>query len=70
MCTKETQILDNLKKQLGFANKTNIEELKNMIKINCGKYMTNMKGFTELFYPSLTDSLNIYSSLMIFVATY
>lgn len=53
MCTRETQVLDNLKKRLGFANRTNFEELKNMIKINCAKYMVNLKGFTEEYYPSL-----------------
>ena len=70
MCTRETQVLDNLRKRLGFANRTNIEELKNMIKINCEKYMTNLKGFTEEFYPSLTDGLNVYSSIQMFVAQY
>lgn len=70
MCTKETQILENLKKRLGFANRTNIEELKNMIKINCAKYMANLKSFTEEFYPSLTDGINVYSSIQMFVAQY
>ena len=70
MCTRETQVLDNFRKRLGFTNRTNIEELKNMIKINCEKYMTNLKGFTEEFYPSLTDGLNVYSSIQMFVAQY
>ena len=70
MCTRETKILENLKKRLGFANRTNIEELKNMIKINCAKYMANLKSFTEEFYPSLTDGLNVYSSIQMFVAQY
>ena len=70
MCTRETQVLDNLKKRLGFANRTNIEELKNMIKINCAKYMVNLKGFTEEYYPSLTDGINVYSSIQMFVAQY
>lgn len=70
MCTKETQVLDNLKKRLGFANRTNIEELKNMIRINCAKYMANLKGFTEEFYPSLTDAINVYSSIQMFIAQY
>ena len=70
MCTRETQVLDNLKKRLNFANRTNIEELKNMIKINCAKYMVNLKGFTEEYYPSLTDGINVYSSIQMFVAQY
>lgn len=70
MCTRETKILENLKKRLGFANRTNIEELKNMIKINCAKYMSNLKSFTEEFYPSLTDGINVYSSVQMFVAQY
>ena len=35
MCTKETLALDNLKKQLGYANKCNIDELKRLIKKIC-----------------------------------
>ena len=35
MCTKETLSLENLKKQLGYANKCNIDELKRLIKKIC-----------------------------------
>ena len=45
-------------------------QLKNMIKINCAKYMVNLKGFTEEYYPSLTDGINVYSSIQMFVVQY
>ena len=35
MCTKESLVLDNLKKQLCYANKCNIDELKRLIKKIC-----------------------------------
>lgn len=63
MCTKDTQSLENLHQQLGYANKMNMEELKNMIEINVIRFGDNMKSFAEEFYPSLTDGINVWSTL-------
>ena len=69
MCTKETLLLDGYQKQLGYANKTNIDELKKMIKIHCTKYIENDNKFCTEFYPTLTDSFNVYSTFQMFIAT-
>jgi hypothetical protein len=55
MCYKETMSLNNLHKRLGFVNKMNLDELRRLININCGRYTKNFKEFVESFYPSLTD---------------
>lgn len=70
MCTKETRIMDNMKKMLGYTNRMCLVELKKMVDTNANKFMDNVKTFSEKFYPSLTDGLNIYSDLSIFIQTY
>ena len=69
MCTKESLLLNAYKNQLGYCNKTNIDELKNMIKINCQKFIENDGKFCSEFYPTLTDALNVYSTFQMFIAT-
>ncbi len=69
MCTKDTLLLDGYQKQLGYASKSNIDELKKMIKMHCTKYIDNDNNFLKEFYPTLTDALNVYSTLQMFVAT-
>lgn len=70
MCTKETRILSNMKKMLGYSNRMCLVELKKMVVTNSNKFMENIKTFSENFYPSLTDGLNIYSDLSIFIQTH
>ena len=69
MCTKESLLLDGYQKQLGYASKSNIDELKKMINMHCTKYIENDNNFLKEFYPTLTDALNVYSTLQMFVVT-
>jgi hypothetical protein len=69
MCTKESLLLNAYQNQLGYCNKTNIDELKNMIKMNCQKFIENDSKFCSEFYPTLTDALNVYSTFQMFIAT-
>ena len=70
MCTQDTNHVNNLGNTLGFYNRQNMQELKKLMKINCNKYMNDLKVFTDNFYPTLTDSLTIYSSIQMFVNSY
>lgn len=70
MWTKESKNLESLKKQVGYANKMNIEELKNMVRDNLKKYICNLQSFSEEFYPTLTEGLTIYSFWQMFVAQF
>ena len=67
MCTNDTQMVESLHKQLGYANKNNIEELKKMINRNCISFISNIRGFCDEFYPSLNDSLNVWTEVATFV---
>ena len=42
-------------KQLGYYNKMNIHELKKMIRKYVGKFVKNLEGFNEQFYPTIND---------------
>lgn len=55
MCYKETAQLNNLHNHLGYLNTMNLIELRRLILSHCGKYMKNIKDFTESFYPTLTQ---------------
>ena len=66
MCTKETLALDNLKKQLGYANKCNIDELKKLIKKYSDMYLKNLKNFADKMYPTLNDALNVWTTIAAF----
>ena len=69
MCSKESYLLDSYQKQLGYASKSNIDELRKMIKMHCKKYIENDSNFLKEFYPTLTDGLNVYSTFQMFIAT-
>ena len=70
MCTQETNHVINLGNTLGFYNRRNMQELKKLMKKNCNKYMNDLKIFTDNFYPTLTDSLTVYTSMQMFVNSY
>ncbi len=55
MFSKETTNLNNLHNKLGYYNKILIDELKRMIHSHIGRYVTEISGFSEEFYPTLTD---------------
>jgi hypothetical protein len=67
MCTSETIIVNNLHNQLNFANYTNTEQLKIIIKIDRERFINNIKLFAKDFYITLNDSLNTWSELGSFV---
>ena len=70
MCTQDTNHIINLGNTLGFYNRRNMQELKKLMKKNCNKYMNDLKIFTDNFYPTLTDSLTVYTSIQMFVNNY
>ena len=70
MCTQESNHVANLGNTLGFYNRQNMQELKKLMKNNCNKYMHDLKIFTDNFYPTLTDSLTVYTSIQMFVNSY
>ena len=55
MCFKEGNDLKILYNQLGYYNKMNIHELKKMIRKYVGKFVKNLEGFDEEFYPTIND---------------
>ena len=63
MCTKDTQSLDSIHKQLGYANKMNEDELKKLITTNAERFVNNMKAFSEKFYPTLADGITVWTTL-------
>ena len=63
MCTKDNQSINNVFKQLGYANYTNLLELNKIIEERKKLIVENMKSFTEEFYPTLTDGINVWSTL-------
>ena len=67
MCTIETQNLINLQNKLNFANYTNNEQLKMIIKCDSEKFINNIKIFAKEFYYTLNDSLNTWSEIGAFV---
>ena len=63
MCTRDTQFVENLHKQLDYANCMNNEELKRLIDNNGKQFIDNFKQFADLLYPTLNDSLAVWSQL-------
>ena len=63
MCTQETQVCENLRRQFGYANRNNIDELKRLINKYCESYLQNLKDFSDKLYPSIGDGLNIWSTI-------
>ena len=70
MCTAETNSLNTLKKQLSYANKSNVDELKNLIGKYCLSYIVNIKQFCEKMYPSMNDGLRIWTGLATYADVY
>lgn len=70
MCTAETQMVDSLRQQLGYANRSNIDELKKLISKYCVSYIHNLNTFSEQLYPSLNDGLAIWTNITAFMDTY
>ncbi len=69
MCTKENNNVYELQCQYGYYNNMCFNELMNQQRKNSIKYMNNIKDFMEKLYPTITDEINVYSSLQIFVNT-
>ena len=67
MCTKETQELEILHQQFGYANHMNFSQLKRLINKNNKLYVDNTKEFANLFYPSLNDSITLWSTLNTYI---
>ena len=67
MCTRDTQSLENIHKQLGYANKMIMEELKKLIAINSKRFPDNMKTFSENFYPTLNDGITVWTTLTSYI---
>ena len=67
MCTSETLNVTNLHNKLNFANYTNNEQLKLIIRIDRERFINNIKLFANEFYITLNDSLNTWTELGSFV---
>lgn len=67
MCTRDTQSLENLHQQLGYANKMNMDELRKLIDQNAVRFVNNIKAFAEELYPTLTQGINVWSALNSFI---
>jgi len=67
MCTKETQSLENIRKQLGYANYMNVMQLQMIIDKNEKKLVEVMKEFANKFYPSLNDGITVWSTLNTYI---
>ena len=66
MCTRETQMENNLHKQFNYTNWMTNEELAKLINKNCEKFIDNVKSFCDKIYPTLNDSLNVWSEIASF----
>ena len=67
MCTRDTQAVENIHKQLGYANYMNVIQIKNKIENNEKKLVEITKDFAEKFYPSLNDGISIWSTLNTYI---
>ena len=67
MCTKETQALELLHQQIGYANHMNFSQLKRLIIKNNKLFVDNTKEFANAFYPSLNDSITLWSTLNTYI---
>ena len=61
MCTHETLIFENLRKQFCYANRNNIDELRKLSNKYCESFIKNLQEFSDKLYPTLGDSFNIWS---------
>ena len=67
ICRSDTNALMKIYHQLGYANKMNILELKNLINDCCARYVNNIKNFDAKFYPTINDLVTTWSNLETFV---
>ena len=67
ICKSDTNALMEIYHQLGYANKMNILELKNLINDYCARYVNNIKNFDAKFYPTINDLVTTWSNLETFV---
>ena len=67
MCTKETQALELIRQQFGYANHMNFSQLRKIINRNAKIYVENLKDFANSFYPSLNDSITLWSTLNTYI---
>ena len=67
LCTKETLALELLHQQIGYANNMNFVQLKRLINKNNKLFVDNTKEFANLFYPSLNDSITLWSTLNTYI---
>ena len=63
MCTADTAKLNNLKRNLGYANRNNLEELKSMITKYRVTFIDSLKDFCNKFYPTISDALDIWTKI-------
>ena len=44
-----------------------MDEIKKLININCEKFVSNTKLFAEEFYPTLSDSIAVWTTLTSYI---
>ena len=66
MCTRQTQIENNLHKQFNYTNWMNNQEIKKLINKNSEDFIENVKIFCDRIYPTLNDSFNVWSEIASF----
>ena len=67
MCTRNTQSLENIHKQLGYINFMNVLQLQDKIEKNEKKLIENIKQFTEIFYTSINQEIAAWSPLHTYI---
>ena len=67
MCTRETQALELLHQQIGYANHMNFSQLRKLLMKSNKQFVDNTKEFANLFYPSLNDSITLWSTLNTYI---
>ena len=63
MCSKDNLSIDNLYKNLSYANYMNIQELKKIIDKNVISFVDNMKEFSKEMNPLLNQRIELHSKL-------
>ena len=69
ICEDDNDNLKNMYYQLGYANKMNLEELKDIIKGYCSSYIENIKKFSEEFYETINYVIHSWSLLELFISS-
>ena len=64
MCTLETLSMNALRKMVGYANRTTMDELKILINHNKVGFLENLRTFSDKLSPSLTDALNVWTRIV------